>query len=39
MIQITANTNNANTITIQLPPPIPILAGGRQLDVKKRLKR
>merc|ERR1711936_1516321 len=33
------NTNNANTITIMLPPPIPVLAGGRQLDAQQRLKR
>ena len=25
--QISANTNNANTISIMLPPPIPIFAG------------
>lgn len=25
--QISANTNNANTISIMLPPPIPVLAG------------
>ena len=37
--QISANTNNANTITIMLPPPIPVLAGGRQLDAQQRLKR
>ena len=37
--QISANTNNANTISIMLPPPIPVLAGGRQLDAKQRLKR
>ena len=36
---ISANTNNANTITIMLPPPIPVLAGGRQLDAQQRLKR
>ena len=36
---ISANTNNANTITIMLPPPIPVLAGGRQLDTQQRLKR
>ena len=37
--QISANTNNANTISIMLPPPIPVLAGGRQLDAQQRLKR
>ena len=37
--QISANTNNANTITIMLPPPIPVLAGGRSLDARQRLKR
>ena len=37
--QISANTNNANTISIMLPPPIPVLAGGRQLDSQQRLKR
>merc|ERR1719187_450864 len=37
--QISANTNNANTITIMLPPPIPVLAGGRQISAQKRLKR
>ncbi|XP_023321077.1 uncharacterized protein LOC111695851 [Eurytemora carolleeae] len=37
--QISANTNNANTITIMLPPPIPVLAGGRRLDAQRRLKR
>ena len=38
-LQITANTNNANTISIMLPPPIPVLAGGRKLDAQRRLKR
>jgi len=37
--QISANTNNANTISIMLPPPIPVLGGGRQLDAQQRLKR
>ena len=37
--QISANTNNANTISIMLPPPIPVLAGGRQLDSQQRLQR
>ena len=37
--QISANTNNANTISIMLPPPIPVLAGGRRLDSEQRLKR
>ena len=37
--QISANTNNANTISIMLPPPIPVLAGGRQLDAQQRLRR
>ena len=37
--QISANTNNANTISIMLPPPIPVLAGGRQLDAQQRIKR
>ena len=37
--QISANTNNANTISIMLPPPIPVLAGGRQLEAKQRLRR
>lgn len=37
--QITANTNNANTISIMLPPPIPVLGRGLKIDAKKRLKR
>ena len=37
--QISANTNNANTISIMLPPPIPVLAGGRQLEARQRLRQ
>jgi len=37
--QISANTNNANTISIMLPPPIPVLGRGLKIDAKKRLKR
>ena len=31
--QISSNVNNANTISIMLPPPIPVLAGGRKLGM------
>ena len=37
--QISSNVNNANTISIMLPPPIPVLAGGRKLEAEMRLKR
>ena len=37
--QISSNVNNANTISIMLPPPIPVLAGGRKLEAEYRLKR
>ena len=37
--QISSNVNNANTISIMLPPPIPVLAGGRKLEAERRLKR
>lgn len=37
--QISANTNNANAISIMLPPPIPVLAGGRKLDAEKKFRR
>ena len=37
--QISSNVNNANTISIMLPPPIPVLAGGRKLESERRLKR
>lgn len=37
--QISSNVNNANTITIKLPPPIPLMAGRRQLEAEMRLKR
>ncbi len=37
--QISSNVNNANTISIMLPPPIPVLAGRRSLEAEARLKR
>ena len=37
--QISSNVNNANTISIMLPPPIPVLAGGRSFEAEMRLKR
>lgn len=37
--QISSNVNNANTISIMLPPPIPVLAGRRSLEAEMRLKR
>ena len=37
--QISSNVNNANTISIMLPPPIPVLAGRKKREAELKLAR